>query len=56
MNENFYILIQISLKFVPEGPIDNKAALVRVNTWCQTGGKPLPELILTKFTNVHMRH
>ena len=28
MNENFYILIKISLKFLPKGPIDNKPALV----------------------------
>ena len=28
MNENFCILIKISLKFVPYGPIDNKPALV----------------------------
>ena len=29
MNEKFCILIQISLKFVPKGLIDNKAALVQ---------------------------
>ena len=28
MNEKFYILIKISLKFVPDGPIDNTPALV----------------------------
>ena len=28
MNENFCILIKISLKFVPKGPIDNNPALV----------------------------
>ena len=28
LNENDRILIQISLKFVPAGPIDNKTALV----------------------------
>ena len=28
MNEKFFILIKISLKFVPKGPIDNKPALV----------------------------
>ena len=37
MNEKFGVLIQISLKFVPMGPIDNKSALVQVrhqaNTW-----------------------
>ena len=28
MNEKFKIFIKISLKFVPEGPIDNDPALV----------------------------
>ena len=28
MNENFCILIKISLKFVPKGPIDSNPALV----------------------------
>ena len=28
VNEKFCILIEISLKFVPKGPIDNKPALV----------------------------
>ena len=28
MNEKSYILIKISLKFVPKGPIDNNQALV----------------------------
>ena len=28
LNENIRILIQISLKFVPKGPIDNKTVLV----------------------------
>ena len=28
LNENFYILIKIPLKFVPKGPIDNNPALV----------------------------
>ena len=30
LNENDIILIQISLKFVPRSPIDNKPALVQV--------------------------
>ena len=30
MNENFCILIKISLKFVPEGPIDKKSVLVQI--------------------------
>ena len=28
LNEIFWILIKISLKFVPKGPIDNNPALV----------------------------
>ena len=44
LNENDGILIQISLKFVPMSPIDNKPALVQVMAWCRTGDKPLPEL------------
>ena len=33
MNENFCILIRISLKFVRKGPIDNTLALVQVMAW-----------------------
>ena len=56
MNENVWILIKISLKFVPKGPIDTKPALVQVMTWCQTGDKPLPEPMLTQFIDVYMGH
>ena len=56
MNEKFCILIQISLKFVLEGPTDNKSALVQVMAWCWTDTKPLPEPMLTQFTDAYMRH
>ena len=36
LNENLCILIQISLKFVSKGPIDNKWALVQVMAWRRT--------------------
>ena len=55
-DEKFCILIQISLKFVPKGPIDNKRALVQVMAWRRTGDKPLPEPMLTQFTDAYMRH
>ena len=55
-NENVWISIEISLKFVPKGPIDNKSALVQVMTWRPTGDKPLPEPMLTQFTDAYMRH
>ena len=55
MDEKFCIFIQISLKFVPKGPIDNKVALVQVMAWCRTGDKPLPEPMLTQFSDAYMR-
>ena len=51
MNEKLCILIRISLKFVPKGPIDNKPAFVQVTAWRQTGNKPLLEAILAEFTD-----
>ena len=44
LNEMICILIQISVKCVPEGPIDNKRALVKVMVWRRTGDKPLPNI------------
>ena len=41
LNENDRIRIQISLKFVPMGPIDNMAALVQIMAWWRIGDKPL---------------
>ena len=56
MNEKFCILIEISLKFVPRGPIENNLALVWIMAWHQIGDKPLSELMLTQFTDAYMRH
>ena len=47
------ISICISTKFVPKGPIDNKAVLVQVMAWRCTGNKPLPEPMLTQFTDTY---
>ena len=43
VNENNIIPIQISLKFVPRSPIDNRPALVQLMAWRRPGDKPLPE-------------
>ena len=51
LNENERIPIQISLKFVPKGPINYTLVVVR-----RTGDKPLPETMLTQFTHAYMRH
>ena len=40
LNEKFCILIQISQKFVPKSPIDNKWALDQVIAWCWIRDKP----------------
>ena len=40
------LYFKISLKFVPKGSIDNKAALVQVMAWCRIGDKPLSEPML----------
>ena len=56
MNEKYCILIPVSLKLVPMGPVDNKLTLAQVVVWRQTGDKPLPESMLTQFTETFMRH
>ena len=43
LNENMWIAINISLSFVPKGPIDNIPALVRIMAWRRSGDKPLSE-------------
>ena len=35
LNENIWISINISLKFVPKGRINNIPALVKIMAWCQ---------------------
>ena len=47
MNEKFCILITISLKFAPQGPINNNPALIYIMAWRRIGNKPLSEPMLT---------
>ena len=56
LKENDKIPIQISLKFVPMSPIDNKPALVPVMAWRWIGDKPLPEPMMAQFTDAYVRH
>ena len=46
MNENVRISINISLKLVPKGLINNIPALVQIMAWRRSGDKPLSELML----------
>ena len=45
LNENVWIMIKISLKFVPKGPINNIPVLVQIMAWRRPGDKPLSEPI-----------
>ena len=56
LNENDIITIRISLRFVAKIPIDNKPALVQIMAWRRAGDKPLPEPMLTPFTDAYMPH
>ena len=41
LNENDWIPTEISLKFVPQGPINNVPALVKIMAWRRPSDKPL---------------
>ena len=43
LNENNWIPIEISLKFVLKGPFNNIPALVQIMAWRRPGDKPLSE-------------
>ena len=56
VNEEWCILIKISLKFVSKGLIRNTTALIYITAWHRIADKPLSESILTQFTDTYMRH
>ena len=49
LNKNAWILIRISLKFVPQVLIDNKPALVQIMAWCLGSAKPLSEPMMVSL-------
>ena len=49
LNENVRILIEISLKFVPKGPIVNIPALVQIMAWCRPGHKSLSKPMMVRL-------
>ena len=52
-NENVWISIKISLKFVPNGLINNIPALVLIMAWRRPGYKPLSEpMIVRSLTHI----
>ena len=48
-NENVWISIKISLKFVPTGRINNIPALVQILAWRRSGDKPLSEPMMVSL-------
>ena len=53
LNENIWIPIKISLRFVPKGPINNNPSLVQIMAWRRPGDKPLSEpVIVSLLTHV----
>ena len=48
------IIFQILLKFILNGTIDNKLALVQVMAWHLKGDKSLPEPMMTQFTCIYV--
>ena len=49
MNENVRISINISLKFVPRGPVNNIPSLVQIMAWRRPGDKPLSEPMMVRL-------
>ena len=53
LNENVWIPIKISLKFVPRGPINNIPAMVQIMAWRRPGDKPLSEpMMVSSLTHI----
>ena len=46
LNENVWIQIKISLKFIPKAPINNIPTLVLITAWRRPGAKPLSEPVM----------
>ena len=49
LNENAWISLKISLKFVPEVWINNTPALVQIMDWRRPGNKPLSEPMMVNL-------
>ena len=49
LNENARVTIEIWLKFIPKGPINNIPAFVQIMAWRRPGDKPLSEPIAVRL-------
>ena len=53
LNENVWISIKISPKFVHQGPINDIPALVQIMAWYRPDDKPLSELIWLDYWRIY---
>ena len=55
LDDNVWISIKISQKFVPNGPINNIPALVQIMAWHRPGDKPLSEpMMVNLLTHIYV--
>ena len=55
LNDNVWISIKTSLKFVLSGPINNIPAMVQIMAWRRIGDKPLSEpMMLSLLTHIRV--
>ena len=54
--EYVQISINISLKFVSTGPINNIPELVQMMAWRRPGNNPLCDPMMGPFTDAYIRH
>ena len=52
-NENIWISIRISPKFVPKNPINIMPAFVQIMAWCRLGDEPLTEPMMVKLWRIY---
>ena len=53
LNENVCISVEISLKCVPKGPMNNMPALVQIMAWRRPGDKPLSgPMMVSSLTHI----
>ena len=53
LNENVWIWIKMSLKFVPKGSVNNISALVQIMAWHQPGDKSLSESMILNYQCIY---
>ena len=52
-NEKVRILLKVSLKLVPRGPINNSPSLIQIMAWRRLGDKPLSEpMVVSLLTHI----